>query len=156
MDGLNWMISLYETGINGILADEMGLGKTIQSISLVCFLREYKKIDGYHLIIMPKSVVGNWMREFKLWCPEVKVLNLIARKEEREEIIKTRLQPGKFDVCITTFEGVRICMGPLMKFNWEYIIIDEAHKIKNEESKTSQTIRQLNSKCRLLLTGTPL
>ena len=55
------MVSLYETGINGILADEMGLGKTIQTISLLGFLREYKKISGHHLIIMPKSVVGNWI-----------------------------------------------------------------------------------------------
>lgn len=65
LDGLNWMISLYETGINGILADEMGLGKTIQTISLIAFLREYKAVNGPHLIIMPKSVVGNWMKEFK-------------------------------------------------------------------------------------------
>lgn len=128
------MISLYETGINGILADEMGLGKTVQTISLLSFIREFKKIDGYHLIIMPKSVVGNWMKEFQKWLPQCRVLNLIARKEQREQIIKESLQPGKFDVCITTFEGVRLCMAPLMKFNWEYIIIDEAHKIKNEDS----------------------
>lgn len=156
LDGLNWLISLYETGINGILADEMGLGKTVQSISLISFLKEFKKINGYHLIIMPKSVVGNWMKEFERWLPSCRVLNLIARKEQREEIVKNHLQPDKFDVCITTFEGVRLCMGPLMKFNWEYIIIDEAHKIKNEDSQTSKRIRQFNSKYRLLLTGTPL
>lgn len=109
MDGLNWMISLYETGINGILADEMGLGKTIQTISLITFLREFKKINGHHLILMPKSVVGNWMAEFKRWNPDVKICNLIARKESRDEIIKTELAPGNFDVCITTFEGVRLC-----------------------------------------------
>jgi SWI/SNF-related matrix-associated actin-dependent regulator of chromatin subfamily A member 5 len=109
MDGLNWMISLYETGINGILADEMGLGKTIQTISLITFLREFKGINGHHLILMPKSVVGNWMAEFKRWNPAVKICNLIARKESRDEIIKTELAPGNFDVCITTFEGVRLC-----------------------------------------------
>lgn len=150
------MISLYETGINGILADEMGLGKTVQTISLISFLQEFKKINGYHLIIMPKSVVGNWMKEFQRWLPSCRVLNLIARKDQREEIVKNHLQPNKFDVCITTFEGVRLCMGPLMKFNWEYIIIDEAHKIKNEDSQTSKRIRQFRSKYRLLLTGTPL
>jgi len=110
------MISLYETGINGILADEMGLGKTIQTISFLGFLREFKTIKGPHLAIMPKSVVGNWMLEFKKWCPEIKICNLIARKEDRENILKTELQPGKFDVCVTTFEGVRICMSALMKF----------------------------------------
>lgn len=91
LDGLNWMVSLYETGINGILADEMGLGKTIQTISLVAYLREFRQINGYHLIIMPKSVVGNWMAEFKRWLPQCRVVNLIAKKEYREEIIKTQL-----------------------------------------------------------------
>ena len=141
LDGLNWMISLFETGLNGILADEMGLGKTIQTISLVSFLKEFKQVNGYHLIIMPKSVVGNWMQEFKRWMPCCRVVNLIARKEAREDILRNELQAGKFDVCITTFEGVRICMSALMKFNWEYIIIDEAHKIKNEDSQTSKRIR---------------
>ena len=135
------MISLYETGINGILADEMGLGKTIQTISLLSFLREFKQINGYHLIIMPKSVVGNWMSEFKRWCPDIRVINLIPKKEFREDIIKTQMTPGNFDVVITTFEGVRICMSALLKFKWEYIIIDEAHKIKNEDSQTSKRIR---------------
>lgn len=75
------MIALYERGINGILADEMGLGKTIQTISLLAFLREYKKIKRQFLIIVPKSTIPNWMMEFKKWCPSIKVINLIARKE---------------------------------------------------------------------------
>ena len=58
--GLNWMISLYESGLSGILADDMGLGKTIQTISVVAFLREFKKIKGPHIIIVPKSTMGNW------------------------------------------------------------------------------------------------
>ena len=65
MNGLNWLINLYENGINGILADEMGLGKTIQTIALVAFLREFKKVNGPHLIIGPKSTLGNWFREFQ-------------------------------------------------------------------------------------------
>jgi SWI/SNF-related matrix-associated actin-dependent regulator of chromatin subfamily A member 5 len=108
---------------------------------LLAFLREFKQVEGYFLIIMPKSVVGNWMAEFKRWCPEIRVVNLIPKKEAREEILKNDLLPGKFDVCITTFEGVRLCINPLLKFNWEYIIIDEAHKIKNEDSQTSKRIR---------------
>lgn len=59
------MINLYENGVNGILADEMGLGKTIQTISLVAFLREFKRITGPFLIIGPKSTLGNWFREFR-------------------------------------------------------------------------------------------
>jgi SNF2 family DNA or RNA helicase len=75
------MIGLYETGLNGILADEMGLGKTVQTISLLSFLREYKHIKGYHLVIVPKSCIPNWMKEFHRWCPEMKIINLIATKE---------------------------------------------------------------------------
>lgn len=63
--GLNWIISLYENGINGILADEMGLGKTIQTIAFLGFLKEFKNIHGPHLIIAPKSTLGNWLKEIK-------------------------------------------------------------------------------------------
>lgn len=84
------------------------------------------------------------------------MLNLIPTKEEREHQLKHDLLPNKFDVCLTTFEGVRMCMGPLQKFKWEYIIVDEAHKIKNEESQISKRLRELDSRQRLLLTGTPL
>jgi SWI/SNF-related matrix-associated actin-dependent regulator of chromatin subfamily A member 5 len=86
------------------------------------------------LIIVPKSTIPNWMNEFKKWCPQVRVINLIARKEQREEILKNDLQPEKFDVILTTFEGCRLCMPQLNKFKWEYLIVDEAHKIKNEDS----------------------
>jgi SWI/SNF-related matrix-associated actin-dependent regulator of chromatin subfamily A member 5 len=97
-------------------------------------------------VIVPKTVIPNWKKEFKLWCPEIKVLNLIATKEEREHQLKHDLLPGKFDVCLTTFEGVRMCMGPLQKFKWEYIIVDEAHKIKNEDSQISKKLRELDSR----------
>ena len=66
--GLNWLIRLYDNGINGILADEMGLGKTLQTISLLGYLNEYRGIKGPHLVIVPKSTLGNWMNEFKRWC----------------------------------------------------------------------------------------
>jgi SWI/SNF-related matrix-associated actin-dependent regulator of chromatin subfamily A member 5 len=105
------------------------------------FLREFKHINSYFLIIVPKTVIPNWKNEFKKWLPQCRVLNLIATKDEREEIIKNQLQPGKFDVCLTTFEGVRLAMGPLLKFRWEYLIVDEAHKLKNEESQISQRLR---------------
>ena len=70
--------------------------------------------------------------------------------------MKKTILPGKFDVCLTTFEGVRIAMASLKKFNWEYIIVDEAHKLKNEDSIVSRRLRELDSNYRLLLTGTPL
>lgn len=81
--GLNWMISLYESGINGILADDMGLGKTIQTISMLAFIEEYKNISRPFLIIGPKVTLGNWTNEIKKWLPKKRVVKLLATKEER-------------------------------------------------------------------------
>ena len=70
--GLNWMIGLYENGINGILADEMGLGKTLQCISLLGYMKHYRSVSGPHMILVPKSTLANWMNEFKKWCPTLR------------------------------------------------------------------------------------
>ena len=154
--GLNWLISLHENGISGILADEMGLGKTLQTISFIGYLRFLRGIAGPHLVAVPKSTLDNWKREFTRWIPEVNVLVLQGAKDERHELINERLIDEKFDVCITSYEMILREKSHLKKFAWEYIIIDEAHRIKNEESSLAQIIRIFNSRNRLLITGTPL
>lgn len=154
--GLNWLISLHENGISGILADEMGLGKTLQTISFLGYLRHIMGTTGPHLIMVPKSTLDNWKREFGRWTPEVNVLVLQGAKEERQQLIADRLVDENFDVCITSYEMVLREKAHLRKFAWEYIIIDEAHRIKNEESSLAQVIRMFNSRNRLLITGTPL
>ncbi|KAF2170306.1 hypothetical protein M409DRAFT_19908 [Zasmidium cellare ATCC 36951] len=154
--GLNWLISLHENGISGILADEMGLGKTLQTISFIGYLRFMQGITGPHLVAVPKSTLDNWKREFAKWIPEINVLVLQGAKEERHELINERLVDEKFDVCITSYEMILREKSHLKKFAWEYIIIDEAHRIKNEESSLAQIIRIFNSRNRLLITGTPL
>lgn len=154
--GLNWLISLHENGISGILADEMGLGKTLQTIAFLGYLRHIMDITGPHLVIVPKSTLDNWNREFTRWTPEVNVLVLQGAKEERHNLINERLVDEKFDVCITSYEMILREKSHLKKFAWEYIIIDEAHRIKNEESSLAQVIRLFNSRNRLLITGTPL
>ena len=154
--GLNWLISLHENGISGILADEMGLGKTLQTIAFLGYLRHVCGINGPHLITVPKSTLDNWKREFTMWTPEVNVLILQGAKEERHQLINERLLDEKFDVCITSYEMILREKAHLKKFAWEYIIIDEAHRIKNEESSLAQIIRLFNSRNRLLITGTPL
>ncbi|KAG5940128.1 hypothetical protein E4U60_000599 [Claviceps pazoutovae] len=154
--GLNWLISLHENGISGILADEMGLGKTLQTISFLGYLRHIAGITGPHLVVVPKSTLDNWKREFARWTPEVNVLVLQGAKEERTTLINERLVDEKFDVCITSYEMILREKSHLKKFAWEYIIIDEAHRIKNEESSLSQIIRLFQSRNRLLITGTPL
>lgn len=156
VQGLNWLVSLYENGINGILADEMGLGKTLQTISFLGYLRFFAGKSGPHLVIVPKSTIHNWAQEFKHWLPEIKVLVLQGEKQERQELIKTELLDGEWDVTVTSYEMIIREKSQLKKFAWEYIIIDEAHRIKNEESLLSQVIREFNSRNRLLITGTPL
>ncbi|KAJ5082811.1 ISWI chromatin-remodeling complex ATPase ISW2 [Penicillium argentinense] len=154
--GLNWLVSLHENGISGILADEMGLGKTLQTISFLGYLRYVCSISGPHLVAVPKSTLDNWKREFARWTPDIDVLVLQGDKDERQRLITERLADENFDVCITSYEMILREKSALKKLPWEYIIIDEAHRIKNEESSLSQIIRLFNSRNRLLITGTPL
>eukprot|EP00878_Enallax_costatus_P003452 GHUV01003663.1.p1 GENE.GHUV01003663.1~~GHUV01003663.1.p1 ORF type:complete len:1042 (+),score=456.73 GHUV01003663.1:458-3583(+) len=155
LQGLNWLIHLYDNGINGILADEMGLGKTLQTISLIAYLHEYRGIKGPHIVIVPKSTLGNWMNEFRRFCPIIKTIKFHGNQEDREGL-KAAMAPGSFDVCITSYEMVIKEKNHFKRFHWRYIIIDEAHRIKNENSRLSQVVRMLRTNYRLLITGTPL
>lgn len=140
--GLNWLISLHENGISGILADEMGLGKTLQTISVsaLCtdwvvgiltttqflgYLRYVAGIPGPHLVMVPKSTLDNWSREFQKWTPEVEVLVLQGTKDSRKDLIQERVLNQDFDVLITSYEMVMREKTHLKKFAWEYIIVDE-------------------------------
>ncbi|CAI8590822.1 unnamed protein product [Vicia faba] len=154
--GLNWLIRLYENGINGILADEMGLGKTLQTISLMGYLHEFRGIKGPHMVVAPKSTLGNWMNEIRRFCPILRAVKFLGNPEERRHIREELLVAGKFDVCVTSFEMAIKEKSTLRRFSWRYIIIDEAHRIKNENSLLSKTMRIFNTNYRLLITGTPL
>ncbi|KAI7905668.1 SNF2 family N-terminal domain-containing protein [Cokeromyces recurvatus] len=156
IQGLNWMISLFENGINGILADEMGLGKTLQTISFLGYLKHVYGVKGPHLVVVPKSTLHNWHNEFSKWIPNFDAFIFHGDKEERNKLIKERLAFGNFEVCITSYEICLLEKAQFKKVKWQYIIIDEAHRIKNENSMLSQLVRILESKNRLLITGTPL
>ncbi|KAM7463046.1 hypothetical protein LguiA_031167 [Lonicera macranthoides] len=154
--GLNWLIRLYENGINGILADEMGLGKTLQTISLLGYLHEFRGITGPHMVVAPKSTLGNWMNEIRRFCPTLRAVKFLGNPEERRYTREELLVAGKFDVCVTSFEMAIKEKTALRRFSWRYIVIDEAHRIKNENSLLSKTMRLYNTNYRLLITGTPL
>ena len=117
LDSLNWMIKLQANGINGILADEMGLGmtfffmfellifpkqfingftsgKTLQSISILAYMREFRNINGPHLVMVPKSTLPNWCKEFEHWCPVIRILRFHGNKDERADIVQNHLKPG--------------------------------------------------------------
>ncbi|MCP9263537.1 ISWI chromatin-remodeling complex ATPase ISW2 [Dirofilaria immitis] len=154
--GLNWLISLQHNGINGILADEMGLGKTLQTVAVIGFMKHYKNASGPHLVIAPKSTLQNWINEFGKWCPSLKAVALIGIAEARADLIRNEILPGKWDVLVTSYEMVLKEKSLLRKYAWQYLVIDEAHRIKNEHSKLSEIVREFKSKHRLLITGTPL
>ncbi|KAK4631919.1 Lymphoid-specific helicase [Fulvia fulva] len=158
LEGLDWLTSLYENGLNGILADEMGLGKTIQTISFLAFLRG-KGVHGPFLIAAPLSTTSNWVAEFKKWTPDIPVVLYHGSKQEREELRKTKLRnPGSetFPVICTSYE---ICMNDrkhLAHLGWKFIIIDEGHRIKNMDCRLIRELQSYQSANRLLITGTPL
>ncbi|KAI5953470.1 STH1 [Candida jiufengensis] len=155
MKGLEWMVSLYNNHLNGILADEMGLGKTIQSISLVTYLIE-KKHESKFLVIVPLSTITNWTLEFEKWAPSVKVVVYKGSQQQRKSM-QSEIRFGNFQVMLTTYEYVIRERLLLAKFHYSHMIIDEGHRMKNSNSKLSQTLRQYyKTKNRLILTGTPL
>jgi len=156
VQGLNWMASLHHNGINGILADEMGLGKTLQTISFLGHLKFTLGISGPHLIVVPKSTLDNWNREVAKWVPGFETVVLLGTKEDRAQLIADKIIPGDFDILITSYEMCLREKSTFKKFSWEYIIIDEAHRIKNVDSLLSQIVRAFTSRGRLLITGTPL
>ncbi|KAI4289614.1 MAG: hypothetical protein L6R35_001125 [Caloplaca aegaea] len=154
--GLQWMISLYNNNLNGILADEMGLGKTIQTISLLTYLIEKKGQKGPFLVIVPLSTLTNWSIEFDKWAPSIKRIvykgNPLQRKTHQQQI-----RWGDFQVLLTTYEYIIKDRPILSKIKWVHMIVDEGHRMKNANSKLSQTLTQYyHTRYRLILTGTPL
>ncbi|TEA19713.1 Helicase SWR1 [Colletotrichum sidae] len=155
-DGLDWLAGLYANNTNGILADEMGLGKTIQTISLLAHLACHHEVWGPHLVIVPTSVMLNWEMEFKKWCPGFKILSYYGNQEERKRKRQGWNNDDIWNVCITSYQLVIQDQQVFKRRKWHYMILDEAHNIKNFKSQRWQTLLGFNTKSRLLLTGTPL
>jgi SNF2 family DNA or RNA helicase len=160
MDGLRWLVSLWENGLSGILGDEMGLGKTIQVVSLIAFLRT-TSTAGPFLIAGPLATLPNWMNEFKKWLPSCPVVLYHGNKEERARIRRecmhtSDMKKMTFPVVVTSFEICMIDRGHLEQYQWQYIILDEGHRIKNRNCKLVKELKAIRSVSRLLLTGTPI
>ncbi|KAK4941173.1 swr1 complex component [Elasticomyces elasticus] len=155
-EGLDWLADLYAHGRSGILADEMGLGKTIQSISVLAHLAEVHEVWGPHLIVVPTSVMLNWEMEFKKFLPGFKILTYYGNQEERKQKRRGWMADDSFNVCITSYQLVLQDASSFKRRKWHYMILDEAHNIKNFRSERWQTMMTFNTRARLLLTGTPL
>lgn len=154
--GLDWLAGLYANNTNGILADEMGLGKTIQTIALLAHLACHQEVWGQHLVVVPTSVLGNWEVEFRRFCPGFKVLGYYGSIEERKRKRLGWKDENAWNVVVTSYEMVIADVQVFKRRRWHYMILDEAHNIKNFRSKRWQTLLTFNTRARLLLTGTPL
>ncbi|CAF2217431.1 unnamed protein product [Rotaria magnacalcarata] len=157
LQGLEWLVSLYNNNLNGILADEMGLGKTIQTIALIVHLIDYKKNPGPSLIIVPLSTLSNWASEFQRWAPDVGVIQYKGLPHVRKMLAQS-IRTNRFNVLLTTYEYIMRDRSILSKVPWKYLIVDEGHRMKNHHCKLTQILNTfyVHTPHRLLLTGTPL
>ena len=150
------MLALASRKLNGILADEMGLGKTLQTVSVLGVTTLDLLDRKPHLVIVPLSVLGNWQREFAKWCPALKVVKLHGDREARQHTVQHELRSGTFNVCVTTYEVLALEAAALRKISWAFLVVDEAHRLKNENSRLAQMARSMSAAHRVLLTGTPI
>jgi chromatin-remodeling ATPase INO80 len=163
LKGLNWLVNLYEQGINGILADEMGLGKTVQSISVMAYLAENHNVWGPFLVIAPASTLHNWQQEVTRFVPGLKALPYWGNAKDRKVLRKfwnrkhvTYSQDAPFHVLITSYQLVVQDEKYFQKIKWQYMILDEAQAIKSSSSSRWKILLGLHCRNRLLLTGTPI
>ncbi|KFA69206.1 hypothetical protein S40285_00044 [Stachybotrys chlorohalonatus IBT 40285] len=163
LKGLNWLVNLYEQGINGILADEMGLGKTVQSISVMAYLAEKHDIWGPFLVVAPASTLHNWQQEIAKFVPEFKILPYWGSAGDRKVLRKfwdrkhsTYRKDAAFHVCVTSYQLVVSDVAYFQKMRWQYMILDEAQAIKSSSSSRWKSLLGFHCRNRLLLTGTPI
>ncbi len=152
--GYNWFSFLRAYNFGGCLADDMGLGKTIQTLAMLQKLKEEANTNGQHvtsLIIMPTSLIYNWLNEAKKFTPDIKILAHTGsfRNKNVDKF-------AKYDIVITTYGITRVDADLLSTFYFNYIILDESQNIKNPSSKSFKAVRSLKAKNRLILSGTPV
>ncbi|NCC70945.1 DEAD/DEAH box helicase [bacterium] len=149
-EGIYWLYFIQKYNFGGILADEMGLGKTIQALSILAM----NKGDN-HIVVCPKSLIYNWENEIKKYFPQMKVLIIDNESDKRKDCIKNA---KNYDVSITSYSMLQKDYREYIENNIEYnyMILDEAHYVKNMKTLSAKAVRVVPSKRKLLLTGTPL
>ncbi|KAJ1732245.1 hypothetical protein LPJ61_002143 [Coemansia biformis] len=182
LEGANWLWQRWKVGKAAILADEMGMGKTIQVIAFLLMVYHSTIPAGLSgddatksntgvfpfLVVVPTTLVENWAREFRTWAPNLVVAQLSGRAASREVQLGHTLfrtpRSGKRDlrchVVLTSYEAVSGTAGSdaLLSagIQWQAVIVDEGHRLKNDHSKTHQALLRFKTRQRVVLTGTPL
>lgn len=152
--GYNWFSFLREYNFGGCLADDMGLGKTIQTLAMLQKVKEDDQLletQTTSLIIMPTSLIYNWLTEAKKFTPKLKILAHTGTNRNKDVA-----NFANYDIVITTYGVTRVDVDELKNFYFNYIILDESQNIKNPSSKSFKAVRSLKSKNKLILSGTPV
>ncbi|XP_038278842.1 chromodomain-helicase-DNA-binding protein 1-like isoform X4 [Canis lupus familiaris] len=156
LEGVNWLARCFHCQNGCILGDEMGLGKTCQTIALFIYLAGRLNDEGPFLILCPLSVLSNWTEEMERFAPGLSCVMYAGDKEERARLQQDLKQESRFHVLLTTYE---ICLkdSPFLKsFPWSVLVVDEAHRLKNQNSLLHKTLLEFSVVFSLLLTGTPI
>lgn len=161
LHGVSWLYWLWCTNSNGIIADEMGLGKTIQTISFLNLLYHKHNVYGPFLLVVPLSTTDNWMNELAQWSPDLNAICYLGNQKARQTIRDHEwFQPNsrklKINVVVTTYEIALKDRNELGQIRWQYLAVDEAHRLKNADSQLYEALLEFNTTNRLLITGTPL
>ena len=147
--GFNWLRFLHEYKLGGCLADDMGLGKTVQTLTML--LAEKEAGAGTSLLVMPTSLIYNWEMEASKFTPDLRILNYTGTLRNKDI---SRFE--KYDLILTSYGITRLDIELLQQFYFNYIILDESQVIKNPTSNISKAVRELKSRHKLVLTGTPI
>ncbi|KAM9326735.1 chromodomain-helicase-DNA-binding protein 4 [Gastrophryne carolinensis] len=175
LEGLNWLRFSWAQGTDTILADEMGLGKTVQTAVFLYSLYKEGHSKGPFLVSAPLSTIINWEREFEMWAPDMYVVTYVGDKDSRAVIRENEfsfednaIRGGKkasrmkkeasvkFHVLLTSYELITIDTAVLGSIDWACLVVDEAHRLKNNQSKFFRVLNGYSLQHKLLLTGTPL
>lgn len=161
MEGLNWLNLTWCKENSVILADEMGLGKTIQTICFLYSLFMEQNLHGPFLCVVPLSTMTAWQREFAIWAPQLNFVTYLGDVQSREMIRQYEWsfegsQRLKFNAILTTYEIVLKDKAFLGSLSWAALLVDEAHRLKNDDSLLYKALFDFDTNHRLLITGTPL
>lgn len=165
-DGFKWINEITDLGFGGVLADDMGLGKTLQ---IIAFLLSQKKSKS--IVVVPTSVIYNWMDEFEKFAPSIRVGLVHGSKSKRDKVLRDfkrglgikveeenlkEKSYEKYDVLLTTYGTLKNDEKAYENLSFDYCIIDEAQNIKNPAAQATLSVKNIKSRCNIALTGTPI